>query len=93
MQDIASIDKERARAEVQIAAAQKAAGKLLKEAVKSEADRAQHAATLEAMKATFKVRMYLSSDHYSEDITGIRQMQSVSVSDDSKDPLLNFHKL
>ena len=56
MQDIAAKENERTRAEVQAAAAHKAVSKLQKDATKGEADRSKHAADLEAMKTTFKVR-------------------------------------
>lgn len=55
VQDITAKEGERTRAEVQAAAAHKAAAKLRKDSAKGETERAKHAADLEAMKAIFKV--------------------------------------
>ena len=55
VQDIEAKESERARAEVQAGATGKAAAKLAKDCAKGEAERARHAADMEAMKATFKV--------------------------------------
>ena len=53
--DIAAKDAEKARAEVQAAAAAKAAEKLRKEGVKGEAEQHRLAAELDGLKTKFQV--------------------------------------
>ena len=59
--DIAAKDAEKARAEVQAAAAAKAAEKLRKEGVKGEAERQRLAAELDGLKTKFQVLRRLQS--------------------------------